>query len=170
MTLKEMRELAENFGKVESREQLKGAVPIVVETMEKIRAMRSTIKVVEKIVEKLNDKVSKYALEHPSAFDDGLKTMQNDVICGDLEINGVTYHFASGYGSPKRVDGDALTQEFLEGLPKEWVKASLQLDTTGINRSGATYTELSQKGLFRPAKNNWSVKTETDFGADDYSD
>jgi len=127
MTFKELKEAADGFGAITNKEQLKEAIPIIVEAAERIKIMTSTMRRVGVAVGKLNEKASKYALEHPSAFDDGLHTQAKGVITGDITFDGLTYHFAAGYAEPKRIDGDAMTQDFLADLPKEWVEDKLHL-------------------------------------------
>jgi len=156
MTLKEIKESADGFGAITNKEQLKAAVPVIVEALERIKCMSATMRKVGEAVGKLNDKASKYALEHPSVFDDGLHTQAKGVITGDLTFDDKTYHFAAGYADPRRIDGDAMSQDFLAGLPKEWVQDKLHLYTTGINQLGVTCEQLEDKGLFRPAKNVWT--------------
>jgi len=161
MTLKELKEFADNFGTVSNKERLKAAIPAIVEAMERIGSTSSTLRKVGEAVGKLNEKASKYALEHPSIFDDGLHTQAKGVIAGDITLDDKTYHFAAGYADPKRIDGDAMSGDFLEGLPKEWVKDKLQLNVTGINALGVTNEQLEDKGLFRPAKNVWTLREDS---------
>jgi len=134
------------------------ALPVIVEAMERIKSMNSTMREVAKIVGKLNESASKYALEHESVFDDGLYTDAKGVLTGDITDEATVYHLAAGYADPKRTDGDAMSQDFLETLPAEWTQNVLKLYTGGINRSGATAEQLAAKGLYRPAKNEWTRK------------
>jgi len=166
MTFKELKEKIEAVGQIANREALQEAVPLIVESMERIKSMSQTMKNLGKVAGKLNDRVSKYALEHPTIFNDGLTTDEKGVVSGDITIGGDNYHFAAGYADPKRTDGDAMSQDFLEGLPKEWTQSMLKLYTGGINRSGATIEDLASKGLYRPAKNEWS-KRVSGFGAEE---
>ena len=160
MKLREIREACEEFGSVGNAEQLKAAAPIIAEGLAAIKGTLALIRLTGVSLGKLNDKASKYALEHPTVFNDGLHTSPKGVVSGDLDVDGTTFHFASGYGEPKRIDGDAMSQEFLEGLPAAWIKSRLSINTTGINACGVTVDELEEKGLFRPAKNEWTIKND----------
>jgi len=163
MTIKEIREATEGFGLVKNKNDLKRAIPLIVSSQVKITQLRRSLKVTAEALEELSDKCSKYALECPTCFDEAISVSPIGVTGGDITIDGTVYHLAAGYGSPVRIDGECLTQGFLSDLPKDWTKAKLELDTTHINRKGVTNEELNEKGLIRPAKNRWSVKSDADF-------
>jgi len=162
MTLKEIREGADAIGSVANKAELREAVKLLVAGCDRLAEMGKTIKVVAKALGKLNEKCSSYALEHPACFDGGgLAVSQIGVLSGDLTVDGETYHFASGYGTPVRADGQPMTQGFLSGLPDKWTKAMLHLDTTGIMQllgKGEKFAEeIAKHGLVRPAKNQWTA-------------
>jgi len=156
-SLKQLREAAE--AALESGVGTKGAllstVPLLVEFQEAVESANKTAKRCKEVAAELSAACSKYALDHQSVFDEGLVLVGKGVRNGDLTIEETTYHFASGYGSPKRLDGDALSQDFLGGLPEGWTKTKLELDTTGINRLKVEDEELGRAGLYRPEKNEW---------------
>jgi len=157
-TMKNIMDDTEAFGGVENKERLMAALPLIVEAQERIKSMAQTMKKLGTAAGKLNESASKYALEHQSVFDDGLYTDAKGVVSGDVSVGDEVYHLAAGYADPKRTDGDAMSQDFLEGLPSEWTQNVLKLWTGGINRSGATAEDLAKKGLYRPAKNVWTSR------------
>jgi len=159
MTLKEIRTASEDFGAIANRDDLKRAVPIIVAAQDRFAELGRAIKAAKAALQELSDKASKYALEHPTCFDESLLVSPIGVKSGDITIDGTVYHLKAGYGTPVREDGDCLTQGFLAELPDEWIKVRTSLDTTAINRLGVTSDELAEKGLVRPAENVWSVKT-----------
>jgi len=156
-SLKQLRENAEEkilLG-VSNKAALFEAVPLLIELQEAVESASKTAKRCKEIASTLSDACSKYALDHQSLFDDGLVLVGKGVRNGDLTIDETTYHFTSGYDSPKRIDGDALSQEFLDGLPEGWTKTKFVLDTTGINRLKIDDKALAEAGLYRPEKNEW---------------
>jgi len=159
-TLKEMRIAAEAALEkgVANKATLAEAVPVLVELQEAVSNAYRTARECTALAEALSEACSRYGLAHESIFDEGLSLSQVGVKSGDLTIDDVTYHFASGYDKPKRTDGGMLTQDYLGSLPKDWVKGKLELDTTGINRLGVSEEDLEKNGLYRPEKNEWSVE------------
>jgi len=156
-SLKQLRETAEEktlLG-ISNKAALLDAVPLLVELQEAVDSALKTAKRCKEVAAELSAECSKYALEHQSIFDDGLALISKGVKNGDLTIDETTYHFTSGYGSPKRLDGDVLSQDFLSGLPEDWTKGKLELDTTGINRLKVDDKTLAEAGLYRPEKNEW---------------
>jgi len=156
-SLKQLRETAEDkllLG-ISNKAALVEAVPLLVELQEAIESANKTAKRCKEVAAQLSEACSGYALGHQSVFDEGLSLVGKGVKSGDLTIDETTYHFTSGYGSPKRIDGDVLNQEFLNGLPEGWTKCELKLDTTGINRLKVDSAALEEAGLYRPEKNEW---------------
>jgi len=156
-SLKQLRATAEAkilLG-ISNKATLFEAVPLLIELQEAVENAHKTAKRCKEIASTLSDACSAYALEHQSIFDDGLALISKGVRNGDLTIDQTTYHFTSGYDKPKRLDGDALSQDFLGGLPEGWTKAKLELDTTGINRLKVEDKTLAEAGLYRPEKNEW---------------
>jgi len=142
--------------RVSSRATLCDALPVLVELAEAVKAAKHIYDVAREVLGDLSDACADYALAHDSVFDDGLATNAKGIKSGDITIDKVVYHLASGYDTPVRRDGEPLTQSFLSSLPKDWAKASWKIDTTGINRLGISDSDLAAQGLFRPAKNTWS--------------
>jgi len=156
-SLKQLRETAEDkilLG-ISNKAALLEAVPLLVEFQDAIESASKTAKRCKEIASQLSAACSEYALDHQSVFDDGLVLIGKGVKNGDLTIDETTYHFTSGYDKPKRIDGDAMTQDFLEGLPEGWTKTKFELDTTGINRLKVEDDVLAEAGLYRPEKNEW---------------
>jgi len=158
-TLKDMRIAAEAVleNGVANKAALAEAVPVLVELQEAVSNAYRTAKECTALADALSEACSRYGLAHESVFDEGLSLSPVGVKSGDLTIEDVTYHFASGYDKPKRIDGGKLTQDYLGSLPKDWVKGRLELDTTGINRLGVSEEDLENAGLFRPEKNEWKL-------------
>jgi len=156
-TLKQLREAAEAAleSGVGTKAALVTAVPLLVEFQEAIDGASKTAKRCKELAAKLSEVCSAYALEHQGIFDEGLVVIGKGVKSGDLTIDDSTYHFTSGYATPKRIDGDALSQDFLGGLPEGWAKLRFELDTTGINRLKVDDAALKAAGLYRPEKNEW---------------
>jgi len=156
-TLKQLRETAE--AQIESgvgnKAALLEAVPLLVEFQEALDNANKMAKRCKEVAAKLSEACSAYVLEHPKTLDEGLQMIGKGVKNGDLTIGDTTYHFSSGYDKPKRIDGDAMSQDFLGGLPEGWTVMKLALDTTGINRQKVDDAALEAAGLYRPAKNEW---------------
>jgi len=156
-TMKQLREEAEALiaDSITNKQALHKALPVLIDLQEACANASKTAKRCKEIAAELSEACSKYALGHESVFDEGLVLIGKGVRNGELTIDETTYHFASGYASPKRLDGDALSQDFLGGLPEGWTKAKLELDTTGINRLKVEDEALKEAGLYRPEKNEW---------------
>jgi len=156
-TLKQLREAAEAHVEagVANKAALLEAVPLLVEFQDALDNANKMAKRCKEVVTNLSEACSAYVLEHPKVLDEGLVLIGKGVKNGDLTIGDTTYHFSSGYDKPKRIDGDALSQEFLGGLPEGWTVMKLSLDTTGINRQKVDDAALESAGLYRPAKNEW---------------
>jgi len=170
-TMKELHEQVEEFGAVGTAGDLYRGVPLLCDGIARVRAVSASLTALSKLLGKLSEKCSKYVLEHPACLDNGIETSAIGVKSGDITIDGKTYHFASGFGTPVREDGGKLTQEFLTNLPDGWFKVMAKLDTTGIERLVGTANmsdQLKNYGLVRPANNVWTEKVAA-IG-DDYSD
>jgi len=156
-SLKQLREAAEAAleTRVGSKAALLTAVPLLVEFQEAIDSANKTAKRCREVAARLSEACSEYALKNQKIFDEGLVLIGKGVKNGDLTVDGTTYHFTSGYGSPRRIDGDVLNQDFLGGLPEGWTKTEFKLDTTGINRLKVEDAALEAAGLYRPEKNEW---------------
>jgi len=156
-SLKQLREAAEAAleSGVGNKTALLSTVPLLVEFQEAIESANKTAKRCKELASRLSEACSRYAIEHVGVFDEGLVLIGRGVRNGDLTIDETTYHFTSGYGAPKRIDGDAMNQDFLGGLPEGWTKTEFKLDTTGINRLKVDDATLEQAGLFRPERNEW---------------
>jgi len=157
MTMKQIRDALDVMGAITSIEKLREAVPFIVAAQVRTKAANTSIREISKDLAKLADTCAAFALRHPKSFVDEIKTSPIGVKSGNMLVDGETYHLAAGFGTPKRIDGEWLTQEFLADLPKGWAKLEWRLDTTEINRKCVKADALSERGLFRPAKNEWSL-------------
>ena len=158
-TMKELRLNAEAFmnNGIKNRDALTQALPVLIDLKNATDIQCRNVRACQKLIRNLDDACADYAIDHPSVFTDGLRTVDG-VQVGDVLVEDAIYHLASGYGSPKRLNGEQLSQGFLGELPHDWTKAKLELDTTAINRAGVSYEELERNGLYRPAKNEWCEK------------
>ena len=144
---------------VSNLEQLRAALPSLVDLVEAIKHHRSLIASLDKMAKDLNTKCTAYATKHQSCFDDRqMHTSQLGVLTGDITIDEMTYHLACGYDGYIRADGDKLTQAFLMDLPENWRKEKLELNTTGINDAKVSDEELEKFGLTPKSVNTWSRK------------
>jgi len=155
ITLKSMREELDALldGRINSREALKSAVPRLVTFTEAIKTFRKTLSDCAKVTARLSEACTTYALNHPNCFDNGLVEVREGVQAGDLTIDETTYHFVPKLDTPKREDGNALSQQFLASLPADWQKTKIELDA-----ADATGEELAAHGLIRKVFGVWSAK------------
>jgi len=162
-SFKILREVVEKISSVKSNATFEEAVPVLVELTTKISQMRKTIKSMADLADALNEKVTAYAMAHPSVFVNGLSPADGKMIRhGDVMIGGKLYHFAAGYKGFLRLDGGQLTQEFLDGLPKGWAKGKFEIDATEMKSLGVTDDDLQKAGLVRRANNVWSLPDPAD--------
>ena len=160
MALKELREEAVELVKagIENREALETALPILLELLSALSSMAKTLKSCKEVAEKLSDKCSNYAVEHPSVFvGKKLNTTEKGVKVGDVELGDKIYHLACGYDGFVRQSGDPMSQSFLESLPDGWAKSSLKLDTGAINKLATSMADLDKYDLMQKPKNVWSL-------------
>ena len=144
---------------VANLEQLKTAVPTLVELCEAIKHHRSLLLALDRKSKLLCAACTAYATKHQTCFDDKqMHTSQQGVLTGDITIDDTTYHLACGYDGYVRADGEKLTQDFLRSLPEEWRKEKLELNVTGINDAQVDEEELEKQGLAPKSVNTWSRK------------
>ena len=111
-------------------------------------ALRAAATKFSSLAKDLKEAAADYASTHPKFIE--LKEVKSGVESGSREIEGlgkVTLTMADG--SLRRIDGNNLTSDFLEGLPKKWVKTKLELDNTAIKRLGVDAETLAEQGLER---------------------
>jgi len=122
-----------------------------------------TIRAFSKDAAKVCEMVSKYAIAHTSVFksedgEGGLTEAREGVLSGDVAYDGVTYHLSVSRDKPQRVDGSAMTQEFIKTLPEDWVKSKLEPIVSVVNKINDE--TLANYGLECPDKCTWSYATE----------
>lgn len=158
-SIKTLREEAEALVKagVANREQLRSAVPALVALQSAERSLQLRAKETRAVIQALSDACSAYARTHPEyVFDQTFSVSPIGVESGDIEIDGRTYHFAHGFDGYVRTEpSEAMTQEFLRGLPKGWAKSRLSLDTTALNKEKLDDDALAAHGLRHKAKDVW---------------
>ena len=111
-------------------------------------ALRAAATKFSSLAKDLKEVAADYASTHPKFIE--LKEVKVGVESGSREIEGlgkVTLTMAEG--SLRRIDGNNLTQDFIEGLPKKWIKTKLELDNTAIKRLGVDAETLAEQGLER---------------------
>jgi len=162
MKLKEYAEKAQELidEGVNNAVNLHEALPILVEGLEAVKAMRRTLAAMSKNLGELADLCTEYALERRSVFLDGVKE-RDGVLTGDVEVDGTVYHMSAGYDGYVRADGNNLTKEFLESLPDGWTRQRIELDTAAIKEDCSSSDDLGGYGLAPKPKNVWSyAKTD----------
>jgi len=158
-TFKELCQNATVFSsKVSNATELNQALPIIFELVESVKVHADCVKRGQEIIKDAFKACSDYAIKHPGCFDNGLNEIKNRIKAGDITLDGVTYHFESGYNGYKRKVGGNMTKEFLESLPENWYKQTCTINTSGINAEAPTDEELDHYGLKRNIKHDWSIK------------
>lgn len=143
---------------IKNREQLNEALPLLIELKSMTEVTYHTVRACQKLIKNMANACSDYAISHPSAFVDGLQTVDG-VQVGDVRVGDILYHLASGYDGYRRIDGENMDQTFLGDLPKKWVRGKFELDTTAINRAHVSLEELEANGLCRSPKITWAERT-----------
>ena len=164
-TIKELRERADELvtAGIANKDALLAALPVLAELQAKVEGAKRNLAAAVKAAKMLSELCSAYALEHESVFEKRrLVTNQLGVKTGDVVLADATYHFTSGYDGYKRNTSDNLTQDFLASLPENWRKATLKLDTSGINEDAPSEKELAKRGLAPNVKNVWSLVEDGD--------
>ena len=111
-------------------------------------ALRAAATKVSSLAKDLKEVAADYASTHPKFIE--LKEVKSGVESGVREIEGLgKVALTIAEGSLRRIDGNNLTQDFIEGLPKKWVKTKLELDNTAIKRLGVDAETLAEQGLER---------------------
>ena len=133
-------------------------MPALVALQKAEKAQSRRLKETQAVIQALSDACSAYALMQPEyVFDQTFAVLPSGVESGDIEIDGRTYHFKHGFkGYVRTESGKSLTQEFLEGLPEDWTKSSLSLDTTAVNKADLEVDALAEFGLMRKVDDTWS--------------
>jgi len=158
-TIKSLREKADELisGGINNKDALFEALPILTDLQTKAEFAKKSLASAVKSMTMLSELCSRYALKHESVFEkQKLVTSQQGVRIGDVIVDEVAYHFASGYDGYERNDGGKATQDFLAELPEAWRKSSFKLSTSGINAANPSDEDLAKYNLRPKAKNEWS--------------
>jgi len=160
-TMKTLRENAEKAiaAGVANKEQLLAAVPEMIALQSAVTAAERRLKETKETLGELTELCSEYAHGHMRhVFGDSFSVLPTGVESGDLEIDGLTYHFSYGFDGYCRNDpSQKLTKDFLHGLPDGWTREKPELNTTAINAANPTAEELDAAGLMRKPKPKWGV-------------
>jgi len=148
-------------GGVSSLNDLKVAVPLLVEYQEYLADYQKSLKRSGELAAELSRLCTEYATAHKSrVFDVSFSCSPIGVETGDIEIDGEIFHHVDGFNGYERDDGQKMTKDFYETLPSEWVKMQPKLDTSRIAKdTGDDEDELEENGLCRKRKCVWSRKT-----------
>ena len=107
----------------------------------------------------LKESAALYASTHPKFIE--LKQVKTGVESGRRVIEGLgSVRLTIAEGALRRIDGDFITSDFLEGLPKKWVKTKLELDKTAIRRLRVDDETLAEEGLERVKNATFSREGE----------
>lgn len=159
VTIKKLREDAGAIKEINSKEELLHALGILLKMQELNKVNESILNRCKKIAGDLSELCTAYAASHQEVFDGGsMIRNQNGVHVGDITEGSSIYHLACGFKGYIRSNGEKLTQDFLDALPKGWKKSSLSLDVTGINTAVDKGADPATYGLIDKPNNKWSVK------------
>ena len=158
--LKTLRKNAEAIlaAGVANREQLRTAVPALVDLKCAAAAQKCLLDETERVADALAEACTEYARAHPEfVFDRTFSVSPIGVESGEIEIEGRTFHFSHGFRGYMRSDPtQKLTQDFLRALPDGWRKSTLSLDVGGVNADKPSEEELENHGLVRKPKDTWT--------------
>ena len=150
-------ELTENG--ITTRESYREALPLLFTMRRAAVSLKAFAKALETSADALSEGAAAYAKDHVTALDEPLHDVAKGKVSGSVEIDGNVYTLTLTDGPIKRVNGDNMTKDFLEGLPKDWTKTRPELDVTAINRLGVGEEALFRHGLIRQEKRMWTMKT-----------
>ena len=154
---KDLCEDARAILKITTKAELYEALPKLIALNEAIKNMQSLILTGNKISRALIELCTKYAVKHPGCFDDGIKNV-DDVMIGDITLDGVRYHLASGYRGFKRVDGGNLSIDFFAKLGEEYKQVRYELKADALKNLDDK--ALEKLGLKWGEHNVWTAQEE----------
>lgn len=159
LSMKALREKAEAITEIESKEQLLEALSTLAQISDLNAINKKHLKKCEQIAAELSDLCTVYASTHQEVFDGGsMIRNQNGVYVGDITADDTLHHLACGFKGYIRMNGEKLTQDFLEALPKGWKKSKVELDVTGINNAVNKGADPATYGLADKPNNVWTHK------------
>ena len=129
------------------------AVPLVISLRNEIKKMRKEIEELKELESLISDSAADYAKDHKSVMAVPISKDRNGIESGISIIDGERYSLTISSGESVREGGDNLTRDFLERLPKEFVKNRLVLKVSAFK--GMSKEELNKYGLIRPDKKVW---------------
>ena len=161
MTYKEKLDAANAAIKsgVETRAALLDALPVLTELIQANGGLRKRIKEAAEVEAKLSELCTEYAVEHQSVFDDKqMFTDQQGANYGEITIDDIVYRLTCGHrGYVPSAEGQLLTQDFLRGIPDEYLKTTTELAATAIKRAGLSDEDLADLCLKRKPVNVWTA-------------
>ena len=113
-------ELTENG--ITTRESYREALPLLFTMRRAAVSLKAFAKALETSADALSEGAAAYAKDHVTALDEPLHDVAKGKVSGSVEIDGNVYTLTLTDGPIKRVNGDNMTKDFLEGLPKDWTK------------------------------------------------
>jgi len=145
--------------------QLDAALPLLIALQERRESVKRSLGKLKARIELLGGKCSDYVDKHEgSVFKDTLLTTAMNVTSGSRQVDGIVYHYSSGYDGYERSSPEqTLTQPFLQTLPEGWTKPQLKLDVTAVNNAAPDEKTLLKHGLIRKVKRVWTrIFSQTD--------
>lgn len=159
VTIKKLREEAEATKEINSKEELVHALATLIKLQELNEVNEALNRKCKRVAANLSELCTAYAASHQEVFNGGsMIRNQNGVHVGDITDGSSIYHLACGFKGYIRSNGEKLTQDFLDALPKGWKKSSLSLDVTGINTAVDKGANPATYGLIDKPNNEWSAK------------
>lgn len=159
MTLKRLRENVENTlaEGIVNKEQLIRALPALVALQDALKFAKKHYDETKAIAAQLSDACAKYASEHHDyVFGESFLITPTGAETGDVAIDGRTYHYSRGYdGYMRDSSAETMSQAFLSGLPPEWIRTKMEIDSTAVRKLGVTEATLAEYGLRRKPKIIW---------------
>lgn len=143
---------------IDKREAYLKALPLMFEMREAAVCLKGFAKSLEERADALSEQTAAYAKEHVTALDEPLHEVSGGKECGSIAWKDDVFTLTLTKGPIKRASGDNMTADFLNGLPKSWIKNKPALDVQGINRLGVDDKELFDHGLLRSEKREWTRK------------
>jgi len=139
--------------KVTNRELLQTALEKYFECQKAAKNMKRKQDNLKFCMDAIKDAVTKYADNH---FEP--REVKSGIFETSVEFeDGKEFVMTKSAGPIERISGNNKTQEFLEGLPKEWVRTRLELDTESMNKDAVDAEEMEKFDLCRPDKVAWRM-------------
>jgi len=151
MTMKARREEVEALiqGGIASKNALIAALPSLTDFKRAIKSDEERIKACKKVAAELEKLCCDYTKAHVKhVFGEEYTDLPTGSLNADLVIDSFKYHFINGYKGLARLDPTQLmTQQFIAGLPSEYVKTKLEVDERAITKDCPENADLEHLGL-----------------------